>query len=96
VNADPKMKKMYKEFGENVLKRHGFVLYEDFDSCYEKEDFFHDRSSMPKFVGGKSKLDILECLKYLFRREKETLELMLETYEEMEKNGEFFNPEHMQ
>eukprot|EP01080_Neovahlkampfia_damariscottae_P009655 gene9655-1859_t len=97
VNADPKMKQMYKDYGTKVLERYGFVLYEDFDECYEKEkEFLPDRKLMPKFVGGEGKLDILECLKLLFRREKETLELLIKTYEEMEKNGEIIKPKHMQ
>eukprot|EP01080_Neovahlkampfia_damariscottae_P005342 gene5342-9151_t len=96
VNQDEKMKEFSKEY-EKIWKKYGGVTYDSFDEFYEKEkDDFPDRSLMPKIAGGESKIDILEGLKYLFRREKYAFELMLETYDEMKKNGELLNPKHMQ
>lgn len=92
VNPSKRMKESYKTFGN--LKRFGVVIYDDFKTCYEKEKDYLPKE-MPTFIGGTYKCDILECLKYLFRTEKDALKLMLETYNELKDSNEIPMPKHM-
>ena len=87
--------KFYKEMTPRLRKKYGFVQYDDYNSAKlgEKDLLPED---LPTFVGGSYRVDVLKCLKYLFRREDDVLQLMLDTYEEMEKNGEIPRPKHMQ
>ena len=50
---------------------------------------------LPTFVGGTLQVSIIDCLKYLFRKEEDALDLLLETHSEMEERGELPCPEHM-
>ena len=54
------------------------------------------RDQIPTWVGGELVVDIKDCLKHLFGREPEALQLMEDVYSEMEANGEILCPEFMQ
>lgn len=94
VNPDDKMRKFYEDMSARARKKWGFAQYEDFESAMDGEGDFLP-SSLPTFVGGTRKVDILKCLKHLFSQEPEALALMLETHSEMVANGELPQPSHM-
>ena len=95
-HPDDKMRKFYDDMSERSRKKWGFEQYDDFQSAVEGEKDLLPVDELPTFVGGTYKVDILECLKYLFRREPEALALLLETHSEMESSGELPMPKHMQ
>lgn len=93
-NPDDKMKGFYNDMTPRIRKKYGFEQYEDFASVVDAKKGFLPED-LPTFIGGTYRVDILECLKYLFRREPETLALLLEVHSEMETSGELPNPGHM-
>jgi len=93
-HPDEKMRGFYEDMSKRMRKKYGFVLYDDFQSAKDGEgDFLPEE--LPTFVGGSRRVDILECLKHLFHREPEALELLLDTYAKMEASGEIPQPIHM-
>ena len=84
VRPDDKMKKQMEEF-KAVAKKFGFVMYDSFEEAFTGESKVLP-TEVPTFVGGSLRVDIKECLEYLFRREPEALQLMREVYQEMETN----------
>ena len=94
-HPDDKMRRFYTDMGERARKKWGFEQYEDFKSAVEGEGEYLPKE-LPTFVGGTYRVDILECLKYLFRREPEAQSLLLECYYEMKANGELPRPKHME
>jgi len=94
-HPDEKMRGFYKDMGKRMREKFGFVQYEDLESAQKGEgDFLPD--DLPTFVGGKRRVDVLECLKYLFRCEPEALALLLDTHKTMEASGELPRPKHME
>ena len=94
-HPDEKMKEFYNDMTPSARKKFGFEQYTTLEDAIQGEgDFFP--SDLPTFMGGNYRVDILECLKYLFRREPEALALMLETHAEMEAAGEIPRPKHME
>ena len=94
-HPDDKMRGFYNDMGPRARKKWGFEQYETFESAVAGEGNFLP-TDLPTFVGGTYRVDVLECLKYLFWREPEALELLLETHSEMEEAGELPKPEHME
>jgi hypothetical protein len=93
-HPDEKMRGFYDDMTPRLRKKYGFELYDDFESVVEaKKGFFPEE--LPTFMGGTYRVNILECMKYLFRREPEALALLLEVHSEMEASDELPNPEHM-
>ena len=92
-NPDEKMNSFYKDMTKRARKKWGFRQYDDFKAAIAGEGDFLP-NELPTFVGGTLKVDIFECLKYLFRREPKALALLMETYAEMEKEG-LPCPKHM-
>ena len=95
IRPEEKMNNFYKEMTPRLRKKYGFVQYDDYNSAKLGEKGLLPED-LPTFVGGNYRVDVLKCLKYLFRREDDVLQLMLDTYEEMEKKGEIPRPKHMQ
>lgn len=97
INPDEEMKEQLKEFG-NLAKKYGYVMYDTLEEAMEKEAGLLPSSidNLPTWVGGTLKVDIKDCLKYLFRCEPDALKLMEEVYNQMEENGEILHPKHMQ
>jgi len=94
-HPDDKMRKFCADMGARARKKWGFEQYDDLEKCIEGQgDFLPKR--LPTFVGGDYQVDILECMKYLFRREPDALALLLEMHAEMEKAGELPRPRHME
>ena len=78
-----------------MRKKYGFVQYDDYEAAKKGEvDLLP--SDLPTFVGGSYRVDILKCLRHLFSREPEALQLLMKTYSDMEKAGEIPKPPHMQ
>lgn len=96
VNPDDKMKKQLEEYG-SIAKKYGFVMYDTFDEAMNDEaELLPSKENIPTWVGGSMVVDIRDCLRHLFRREPEALQLMEEVYEEMEEKGELIHPKFMQ
>lgn len=96
-HPDEKMIQFYNGMTPLSRKKFGFEQYDDLDSALKGEsDLLPDIENLPVFVGGNYKVDILECMKYLFRREPEALSLLLETHSEMVQAGELPKPKHME
>ena len=93
-NPDDNMRKYYEDMGARSRAKWGFYQYETFEEAIEGQGSFLPEE-LPTFVGGTRKVDILECMKYLFRREPSALQLLLETHSEMKESGELPCPEHM-
>lgn len=93
-NPDEKMEKFYNDMTESAKKKWGFAQYADYGSALEGEKNLLP-AKLPTFVGGTLQVDILECLKYLFRKEEDALTLLHETHAEMKELGELPLPEHM-
>ena len=89
------MQKFYQDMGARARKKWGFEQYATFADAVAAEQSLLPEQ-LPSFVGGSCKVDIAECLKYLFRREPEALALMEETYAEMKATNEIPHPKHMQ
>ena len=97
IRPDDKMKEFFKEMGPRALKKWGFVAYDDYESALAGEiDLMPSSEKIPTFVGGDYRLNVLECLKYLFHTEPDALALCLQLYKEMEDSGELPCPKHMQ
>eukprot|EP00586_Coscinodiscus_wailesii_P014488 CAMPEP_0172520164 /NCGR_PEP_ID=MMETSP1066-20121228/291844_1 /TAXON_ID=671091 /ORGANISM="Coscinodiscus wailesii, Strain CCMP2513" /LENGTH=322 /DNA_ID=CAMNT_0013302875 /DNA_START=169 /DNA_END=1140 /DNA_ORIENTATION=- len=94
INPDEKMKKQLEDFG-TVAKKYGFVMYDTLDDAMAAEAKLLP-SEIPTWVGGSLRVDIKKCLRYLFRREPEALELMEDVYKEMEEKNEILHPTFMQ
>lgn len=96
INPDDKMKEQLKEFG-NVAKKYGFVMYDTLEEALDngENEILPPVDSIPTWVGGTLEVDIKECLKHLFRCEPDALQLMEDTYKEMEENGEIMHPAFM-
>jgi len=94
-HPDDKMRGFYNDMGKRMRKKFGFEQYDDFQSAKEGEGGFLPEE-LPSFVGGDRRVDILECLKYLFRREPEALALLLDTHASMDAAGELPRPKHME
>lgn len=95
IHPDDKMIKFYNDMTPSARKKFGFEQYDDYESAIQGEiDILPE--NLPTFVGGSFEVDILDSLKYLFRREADALELMLKTYEEMVENDELSKPKHME
>lgn len=94
VRPDEKMRGFFDEMGPRALKKWGFVAYDDYESAVlgESSLLSEDR---PTFVGGEYQLDVLACLKALFRTEPEALELCVQVYEKLQSSGELPCPKHM-
>ena len=93
-HPDDKMIKFYQDMGARARKKWGFEQYATFaDAVAGEKDFLPEK--LPSFVGGTYEVDVLQCLKYLFRREPEALALMEATYAEMEAAKEIPKPKHM-
>lgn len=96
-HPDEKMIKFYNDMTPSSRKKFGFEQYDDFHSAVAGEsNLLPDAEKLPVFVGGANEVDILECMKYLFRREPDALSLLLETHAEMEVAGELPKPKHME
>ena len=95
VRPDEKMRGVYKDMTPRIRKKYGMVVYEDFETAIQGEGDFLPQE-MPNFVGGTLRIDVLKCLKHLFSREPDALELLLETYGEMEKACEIPHPKLME
>ena len=94
-HPDKKMRGFYNDMGKRMRKKFGFVMYEDYQSAkVEEGDLLPEE--LPTFVGGTRRVDILECLKYLFRREPEALALCVDTHASMVASGELPKPKHME
>lgn len=94
-HPDEKMDEFYNDMTPSARKKFGFEQYKTLEDAIQGEGDFLP-SDLPTFMGGNYRVDILECLKYLFRREPEALALMLETHAEMEAAGEIPRPKHME
>lgn len=94
-HPDEKMRGFYNDMTPRMRKKYGFEQYEDYDAAVDANQGFLPED-LPTFVGGSYHVDILECLKYLFRCEPEALDLLVETHAEMEALGELPNPKHME
>merc|ERR1711862_1034192 len=86
-HPDDKMKKFYDDMSPRIRRKYGFEQYDDFESAVENGGEFLSPDKIPTFVGGTYRVDVLDCLKHLFRREPDALELLLETHAEMEADG---------
>ena len=96
-NPDEKMRGFYEDMSRRVRKKFGFVMYDDFESAAAGEaEHIPAAHNLPTFVGGERKVNILECLRYLFRREPEALEMLENEHARMEAAGEIPCPKHMQ
>ena len=86
----------HTDMGARSRKKWGFAQYEDFETAVVREsDLLPPAECLPTFVGGERRVEICECLRHLFRREPDALELMFETYSEMKDAGEIPCPAHM-
>ena len=94
-NPDEKMNEFYNNMTAHARKKWGFAQYPDFQSAVMGEGHLLPEN-IPTFVGGTYKVDILKCLRHLLKREPQALDLLMETYSEMQSNGEIPNPKHMQ
>lgn len=94
-NPDEKMIGFYNDLTPSARKKFGFEQYDNLESAIAGEGNLLPKD-LPTFVGGNYKVDILKCLKYLFRREPDALSLLLETHSEMESCGELPKPPHME
>eukprot|EP00930_Biecheleria_cincta_P007109 TRINITY_DN108249_c0_g1_i1.p1 TRINITY_DN108249_c0_g1~~TRINITY_DN108249_c0_g1_i1.p1 ORF type:complete len:502 (-),score=78.91 TRINITY_DN108249_c0_g1_i1:423-1928(-) len=94
-NPDEKMAICFSDMSVSARNQWGFQQYDDFKAAVVGESDFLPHM-LPTFVGGTYMVDILKCLRFLFRREPEALALLLETHSEMEKSGELPRPKHMQ
>lgn len=92
-NPDEKMRKFYDDMTESARKKWGFAQYDNYTSAVESEKELP--RELPTFVGGTLEVDILDCLKYLFRREEDALALLIETHKEMVEMGTLPCPRHM-
>lgn len=95
IRPDEKMTGFYEDMTPRMRKKYGFVLYDNYESAKRGEGDLLP-PDLPTFVGGNYRVDILRCLKRLFVREPEALELLVNTYSEMERAGEIPRPAHMQ
>ena len=94
VNPDERMKRQLDDF-KDVAKKYGFVMYNDFGEAIRGEAELLP-SELPTWVGGTMQVDIKSCLRHLFRREKEALDLMEKIYDEMDRDGKIRRPKFMQ
>ena len=95
VRPDERMKAFFKETGDRMLRKWGFVAYDDSESAVVGEkDVISDE--VPTFVGGAWRVDVLGCLKYLFRTEPEILALSLVVWDQLKGEGGLPCPKHMQ
>eukprot|EP00933_Yihiella_yeosuensis_P051188 TRINITY_DN49058_c0_g1_i1.p1 TRINITY_DN49058_c0_g1~~TRINITY_DN49058_c0_g1_i1.p1 ORF type:complete len:328 (-),score=73.65 TRINITY_DN49058_c0_g1_i1:250-1188(-) len=94
-HPDEKMIKFYEEMGARARKKWGFEQYATLAEAVVGEQGLLPEQ-LPSFVGGTYKVDVVECLKYLFRREPEALALMEESFREMEAANEIPKPQHME
>ena len=89
------MVKFYEDMGARARKKWGFEQYATFADAVAGEQSLLPEL-LPSFVGGTYRIDVAECLRYLFRPEPEALALMEETLAEMRAANEIPNPKHMQ
>ncbi|CAE7500686.1 unnamed protein product, partial [Symbiodinium pilosum] len=94
-HPDDKMVKFYEDMGARARKKWGFEQYATFADAVAGEQSLLPEL-LPSFVGGTYRIDVAECLRYLFRPEPEALALMEETLAEMRAANEIPNPKHMQ
>lgn len=96
VNPDEKMKKQLEDY-KAISKKYGFVMYDSLDEAIQGEtNVLPLLDKIPTWVGGLLRVDIKQCLQYLFHKEPETLTLMEEVYTEMEQNGDILCPSFME
>merc|ERR1712064_229534 len=82
MNPDDKMKKQMEEYG-SIAKKYGFVMYDTFHETMDAEaELLPSTDKIPTWVGGTMVVDIRDCLRHLFRREPEALQLMEKVYQE--------------
>lgn len=93
VRPDEKMKKQLEDF-KAVAKKYGFAMYDSYEDAIRAEAEVLP-SEIPTFVGGSLRVDIKDCLRHLFHREPEALQLMEDVYKEMEERGAILCPPHM-
>jgi hypothetical protein len=93
-NPDEKMTAFYNDMTPSARKKFGLEQYENLEAAVSGEGDFLPRE-LPTFVGGTYKDDVLKCLEYLFRREPDALNLLLETHADMQNNGDILQPKHM-
>jgi hypothetical protein len=94
VRPDEKMLGFFDEMGPRALKKWGFAAYENFERAVAGEsELLCDE--IPTFVGGKYRLDVLACLRALFRTEPEALQLCERVHEELRSSGQLPCPAHM-
>jgi len=94
VRPDDKMRAFFDEMGPRALRKWGFVAYDDYAAAVAGESELIS-SELPTFVGGSYRLDVLACLKALFRTEPEALALCESVYEELQSTGKLPCPKHM-
>ena len=96
-NPDEKMRIFYKDMTRRMRKKYGFAQYEDLANAMEGESsVIPSMDRLPNFMGGRRKVDIFKCLKYLFRREPDALNLLMKEHAHMEASGAIPHPIHMQ
>lgn len=94
VNPDERMKKQLEDF-KDVAKKYGFVMYGNFHEAIRGEEKLLP-SELPSWVGGTAQVDIKSCLRHLFRRENDALDLMERVFDEMNQDGKIRHPQFMQ
>lgn len=95
-NPDDKSRKFYEEMTPRMRKKWGFRQYETLNDLLEKEGVLvGGKDKIPTFLGGNYRLDVLKCLQTLFSYEPEVLDLLNNTYAEMQGKGEIPVPKHM-
>lgn len=73
INPDEKMKEQLKNFG-NLAKKYGFVMYDTLEEAGKEEaGVLPPKDKIPTWVGGSLVVDIKDCLKHLFRRDRKSV-----------------------
>jgi hypothetical protein len=94
VAPDEKMKGLFTSMGPRMMKRWGVSVYDDVPTALEGESSTIT-DDVPTWCGGTHRVNVLSCLRHLFRTEPDALGLCESVWAKLEASGQLPRPAHM-